>query len=1044
MLEDDLETACLNWLSELDYTCLTGDEVSSGGSHAARQKYFEVVLKPRIQESLDRLNPDLPSTAIEEATIKLSDYGSQSLIEGNREMYDWIRNGVPVEIKDAEGHKSIIRAKLIDFQNIEQNDFLAVQQFTVHGDKVRRPDIVVFINGLPIVVIELKNPSDINADIESAYNQIQTYKDDIQQLFVYNLLNIISDGTVARYGSLTANFGRYSPWRLIDDEKAPDGMLELETMVRGLLSPKTLIAFLKDYVLYITQDGAASAKIIAQWHQYHGVLKAVNRALDVHLHHKDGKGGVIWFTQGSGKSLLAIFYVMAIRERPEFENPTFVIVTDRNDLDGQLYSTFSSCEKSLRATPVQAQDRSDLKEKLSSVEAGGIIFTTINKFAPEKGVTKIEPLCERSNVIVIADEAHRTQYGFKATLDNKTGKTKYGLAKYMRDSLPKAIYLGMTGTPVSLDDRDTQSVFGSYVDIYDMIAAQKDHAVVPVHYESRIIELKFNEAEKQALMDEFIDATEDDDTDSKNRTVSRLTRLEGLAMADGRLEKLASDLIKHWETRKESLSGKGMIVSISREAAVRLFNEIIKLRPEWKGDELNKGKIKVVMTGNKASDPPHYKPHQTDKADRKLLEKRFKDEDDELELVIVRDMWLTGFDAPPVHTLYVDKPMQGHGLMQAIARTNRIWKEKPGGLVVDYIGIGEELKKAIKSYTRDSGTNKSPVDVSGGALTILLNTLDVIRKEYFHDFNYSDFPDPQHALALLGPAMEHISKRNTKKDKKGRNIGVKEYLDQVAKLTKAQALAGTRPEAIDARDEIAFFQAVRVSLIKLTRAGSSKSRVEKEAALRQLVAKGVLVEGVNDIFGTLGLDKPDISVLDEHFLKQIAAMPTKNLAAELLQRLISDEVKSRSRKNASQGKKFTDKLKEAINKYSNRGLTTAQVIKELLALAKEINGAKPPDGMGEDEYAFYQALCENESAVLELGDPILKALAHELTDKMRKSATIDWQKRNSARARMKMLIKVLLAKYRYPPDNQPEAIELVIEQAELFADEWGIERPGVA
>ncbi|WP_419635023.1 type I restriction endonuclease subunit R, partial [Thiolapillus sp.] len=531
------------------------------------------------------------------------------------------------------------------------------------------------------------------------------------------------------------------------------------------------------------------------------------------------------------------------------------------------------------------------------------------------------------------DEAHRTQYGFKAKLDRTTGKTKYGLAKYMRDSLPNAIYLGMTGTPISQEDKDTQAVFGSYVDVYDMIAAQSDEAVVPVHYESRIIELEFNEAEKQALMDEFMEITEDEDTDSQNRTVSNLTRLEALAMADGRLERQAKDLVGHWELRKESLPGKAMIVAISREAAVRLFDEITALRPEWQSDDLTQGRIKVVMTGNKASDPPHFQPHQTDKADRKLLEKRFKDENDELELVIVRDMWLTGFDAPPVHTLYVDKPMKGHGLMQAIARTNRIWKDKPGGLVVDYIGIGEELKNAIRQYTQASGTTKSPVDVSGEALKILLDTLDVIRKEFFHGFDYSGHKDPQQALALLGPAMEHITKLNPEADERGRNKGVKEYLDQVTKLTKAQALAGTHAEAIAVRDEIAFFQAVRVSLIKLTRAGTRESRIEKQAALRQLVAKGVLVEGVQDLYRTLGLEKPDISVLDESFLQQISEMATKNLAAELLQRLIEDEVKARSRKNVVQAKEFTKKLEEAINKYRNRALTTVQVIEELIQLA---------------------------------------------------------------------------------------------------------------
>ncbi|WP_419597131.1 type I restriction endonuclease subunit R, partial [Thiolapillus sp.] len=608
-------------------------------------------------------------------------------------------------------------------------------------------------------------------------------------------------------------------------------------------------------------------------------------------------------------------------------------------------------------------------------------------------------------------------------------------------SLPNAIYLGMTGTPISQEDKDTQAVFGSYVDVYDMIAAQSDEAVVPVHYESRIIELEFNEAEKQALMDEFMEITEDEDTDSQNRTVSNLTRLEALAMAEGRLERLAKDLVEHWELRKESLPGKAMIVAISREAAVRLFDEITALRPEWQSDDLTQGRIKVVMTGNKASDPPHFQPHQTDKADRKLLEKRFKDENDELELVIVRDMWLTGFDAPPVHTLYVDKPMKGHGLMQAIARTNRIWKDKPGGLVVDYIGIGEELKNAIRQYTQASGTTKSPVDVSGEALKILLDTLDVIRKEFFHGFDYSGHKDPQQALALLGPAMEHITKLNPEADERGRNKGVKEYLDQVTKLTKAQALAGTHAEAIAVRDEIAFFQAVRVSLIKLTRAGTRESRIEKQAALRQLVAKGVLVEGVQDLYRTLGLEKPDISVLDESFLQQISEMPTKNLAAELLQRLIEDEVKARSRKNVVQAKEFTKKLEEAINKYRNRALTTVQVIEELIQLAREINEAKPPEGLTDEEFAFYQALVQNESAVRELGHPTLRALAHELTDKLRKSATINWQTRKSARAEMIAMIKVLLARHRYPPDAQKEAVDRVVDQAELLADNWAFEHP---
>ncbi|MFA5684278.1 MAG: type I restriction endonuclease subunit R [Lysobacteraceae bacterium] len=1038
MNENHLEAACVDWLGGLGWHCVHSDAVSPGGEQAARDRYADVVLAERLREAVTRLNPSLAATELEAVIARVESFGSQSLVEGNREMYDWLRNGVPLERIEADGRRTVLRVPVIDFDG--PNDFLAVQQFTVHGQKLRRPDLVLFVNGLPLVVIELKNPADPNADYEKAYNQIQTYKADIPQLFAYNLLNVISDGTVARYGSLSADLSRHSRWRLVGGEKAAKGMLELESLMRGLMEPRTLLDFFRGFVAYGGSDGGASFKIIAQWHQYHGVKKAVQRAVDALTHRKDGNGGVIWFTQGSGKSLLALFYVMALRERSEFANPTVVLVTDRKDLDGQLFETFADCRWSIRATPVQANSRDDLREQLTAVEAGGVFFTTINKFAPERGQTSVPVLCERSNVIVIADEAHRTQYGFRADLDTKTGQTKYGLAKYMRDALPNAIYLGMTGTPVSLDDRDTEAVFGTYVDVYDMIAAQEDEAVVPVSYESRIIELRFNEAEKQALMDEFLEATEDDDEQEQGQTVSRLTRLEALAMADGRLATLAADLVAHWEARKEQIEGKAMIVAVSREAAVRLFDELVKLRPAWGDPDIAKGRLKIVMTSN-SSDPSHYQQHRTDRSGAKLLEKRFKDADDPLDLVIVRDMWLTGFDAPPVHTLYVDKPMQGHGLMQAIARTNRIWKDKPGGLIVDYIGIGEELKKAIRQYTRDAGQEREPVDTSGEALRILLDTLDVIRREFFHGFDYAGFADPKRALALLGPAMEHVLQVDPEPDDKGRNRGVRTFLDQVLKLTKAQSLAGTRSAAMEVREEIAFFQAVRVCLIKLTRAGESRSRLEKEAALRQLVAKGVLVEGVKDVFGTLGLGKPDISLLDEQFLAQIQKMPTKNLAAELLERLIADQVKARGQKNAMQAKEFTQKLEEAIAKYQNRALTTVEVIEELIKLAKEINAAKPPEGLTEEEFAFYQALCENESAVREMGHPVLRALAQELTDKLRKSATINWQNRKSSRARMLAMVKVLLAKHKYPPDAQPDATDKVIAQAELLADTWAFEHP---
>ncbi|MFN4054074.1 MAG: type I restriction endonuclease subunit R, partial [Alishewanella aestuarii] len=852
MNENHLEEACFNWLSELGYEVLAGDEVSPGGSSQDRERYSEVVLASRLRAALEKFNPTCSASEINEALTKISGFGSQSIVEGNKSLYDWLRNGVEVDRVGQDGVPTVVRLKV--FSTDDDNDFVAVRQFTIHGKKVRRPDVILMVNGIPLVVIELKNPADENADIEAAYNQIQNYKHDIPQLFNYNLLNIISDGTLARFGSLTANFERFTPWRLLNGEKVRrKAELELQVMVKGLLNPSTLMDFFFNFVAYGGESGQDTFKIIAQWHQYHGVKKAVERALEALTQRKDGKGGVLWFTQGSGKSLLALFYVMNLRERPEFKNPTVVVVTDRNDLDGQLYDTFALSSWSLRGSPVQADNRAELQDILSSSEAGGIVFTTINKFAPEQGKNTVETLCERSNVIVIADEAHRTQYGFNASLDTKTGVTKYGLAKYMRDALPNAIYLGMTGTPISSDDRDTEAVFGTYVDIYDMVDAQEDGAVVPVSYESRIIELSFNEAEKQNLLKEFMDNTIHEDATQKSKTASRLTRMEELATSEQRLKALANDLVEHWEHRKEQMNGKAMIVAISRSAAIKIYDAIIALRKDWAGSDINTGRIKVIMTSS-SDDPESFRPHRTEKRERKLLEKRFKDPNDPLEIVIVRDMWLTGFDAPPVHTLYVDKPMQGHGLMQAIARTNRIWRDKPGGLVVDYIGIGEELKKAIKSYTRDSKSTRPPIDVSGQSLKILLDTIDVIRNHYFDKFELKNLHDPIEALQLLQPAMEHILSLNPKADDKGRykgrNRGVVDYLDTVARLTQAQSLAGTQEAAMKLREEIAFYQAVRVGLIKTTRSGAAngQSKLEREAALRQLVAKGVLVDGVNDIY----------------------------------------------------------------------------------------------------------------------------------------------------------------------------------------------------
>ena len=1033
MTESDLENACIDWFRNLGYAYQHGPEILPRGATPERKNTVQATLPGRLHEALERLNPDLPATSIEDAFARLTQFASGSLVDGNRQMYHWIRDGVPVEIDTPLGKRGV-PAQIVDWSNTA-NDWLVVNQFSVKGKLPVRPDLVVFLNGLPVAVLELKNPADLQADVRKAYQQIRNYQNEIPQLFEPSAVNVISDGMDARVGSLTADFDRYAPWRDADGLD-PKNALQLQVLVHGLFRQDTFLTYLRHFILF-QQVSGKTVKILAGYHQMRGTLKAVQRAEEA-LRHEDGLGGTLWFTQGSGKSLLAVFYVALLQQTPAFENPTFVVVTDRNDLDGQLFETFDAAYDKLQTKPVQMESHDDLRAKLSAQVAGGIFFTTIQKFKPKEPGQRLEPLSTRKNIVVICDEAHRTQYGFKATVDTKTGITRYGLATHLRDAFPQAVFMGMTGTPTDQTDRDTERVFGDYVDIYDVADSQQDKTTVPILYEARVIDLAYNEQVDNELDADLDALLEDDDADLRQKAVSRLTRLESVAMADNRLGRLAGDLVQHWEERLAVLDGKGMIVSISRKAAVTLYDEIIELRPEWHDLDLTKGVIKVVMT-SPASDPPELRAHATSAAQRKLLERRLKDPDDPLKLVIVRDMWLTGFDAPSLHTLYVDKPMQGHGLMQAIARVNRVWRDKPGGLVVDYIGIGPELRMAIAQYANLKQHTEPPVDFLDNAIAPLLDTVDVIRG-MFHDFDYSGFrKSAQAMLALLAPTMDHIAGFDPADDGHGRNRGIKRYLDQATRLAKLQALCGTHPEALALREEIAFFLAVRVLLTKASRTGSEQARIEREAAMRQLVAKGVIVGEVIDVYKSMGLDKPNISVLDEAFLGEIAKAPQRNLAAELLQRILDDEIKARGKRNVTQQALFASKLEEAIKRYQARTLTTVQVIEELLSLAREIAEAKPPEGVSEDEFAFYQALAQNESALQVMGEPVLKALAHELTDKLRKSATVDWNKRESARQRMRVLVKVLLGKYRYPPDKQPEAIDKVIEQAELFADEWAID-----
>lgn len=1033
MIESDLENACIAWFQELGYAYKAGPDIAPRGETPERGNFTQAILPGRLRDALERLNPHLPAAGIEDAFNRLAQFAAGSLVEGNREMYHWIRDGVPVEIDTEDGRRGAC-ARVVDWDNMA-NDWLVVNQFSVKGRLPVRPDMVVFLNGLPLAVVELKNPADAQADVRKAYYQVRNYQDEIPQLFEPSAVNVISDGAQALVGSITADFDRYAPWRLVEgiDTK---GKLELEILVRGLFRQDTFLTYLRHFILF-QQDSGKTIKIAAGYHQMRGALKAVQRAKEA-LQNADGLGGTVWFTQGSGKSFLAVFYAAMLQQMPEFENPTFVMVTDRNDLDGQLFETFDAAYDTLQTKPVQIDSHDDLRKRLSEQPAGGIFFTTIQKFKPKVSGQRLEAISKRRNIVVVCDEAHRTQYGFKAVVDTNTGITRYGLATHLRDAFPQAIFMGMTGTPTSQEDRDTERVFGEYVDIYDVADSQADRTTVPILYEARVIDLAYNE-KVDADLDADLDALLDDDDDAlRQKAVSRLTRLESVAMADNRLGRLAGDLVQHWEERSGPLEGKGMIVAISRKAAVTLYDEIVELRPEWHDPDITQGVIKVVMT-SPASDPPELRAHATSSAQKKLLERRLKDPEDPLKLVIVRDMWLTGFDAPSLHTLYVDKPMQGHGLMQAIARVNRVWRDKPGGLVVDYIGIGPELRTAITQYANLSDNAEPPVDFIDNAIPPLMDTMDVIRGMY-HGFDYSGFREsPQAMLMLLAPAMDHIAGFDVEDDGHGRNRGVKRYLDQTARLARLQALCGTHPEALALREEIAFFLAIRGLLAKATRTESEQARVEREAAMRQLVAKGVIVGEVTDVYKNMGLDKPNISVLDEAFLGEIAKAPQRNLAAELLQRILSDEIKSRGRRNVTQQALFAAKLEEAVARYRARTLTTVQVIEELLRLAHELSEAKPPQGLTEDEFAFYQTLAQNESAVQIMGDPVLRALAHELTDKLRKSATVDWAKRESSRQRMRVLVKVLLGKYRYPPDKQPQAIDKVIEQAELFADEWAID-----
>lgn len=1069
--EDQLEQECIRWFTDQGYLYKNGYDIAPDGDSPERDDYHQVVLKQRLLNQLAIINPELPIEALNDVVNTVSSPDTPILIKNNRAFHKFVIEGVPVEytaVEDGESKTKHTHAQLMDFTTPDNNEFLIVNQFTITGTKGnRRPDVLVFINGLPISVIELKNPADEHADIWNAFNQLQTYKDEISDLFIFNEALVVSDGWTARVGSLTANKERFLPWKTVaTEDDRPLLEFQLETMVRGFFKQDLLLDYIRYFVLFET-DNDKIIKKIAGYHQFHAVRAAVEatvRAANTSgnflestipalekIKQGSGKAGVVWHTQGSGKSISMVCYASKLLQQAAMNNPTIVVVTDRNDLDGQLYNTFGMAQETLKQIPQQADDRDALRELLLNRQSGGIIFTTIQKFALLDEETEHPRLSERSNIVVVSDEAHRSQYGNKSKMvevKDKNGtvtghKYVYGYSKYMRDALPNASFIGFTGTPIAMDDKDTRGVFGEYVSIYDIQDAVDDGATVPIYYESRLAKLDINQEEIEQLNDKVEDEIgEDEETADREKVKSEWATLEKLVGAEPRIEQVAKDLVEHFTTRTSTFPGKAMIVSMSREICVDLYNAIVAIKPEWHHPDTDKGAIKIVMTGS-ASDKEKMQPHIHDKKTKKLFEKRYKDTDDELQLVIVRDMWLTGFDAPCCHTMYIDKPMKGHNLMQAIARVNRVFKDKPGGLVVDYIGIANELKNALKTYTNSQGKGQPTVDTAE-AFSVLMEKVDIIRGMFATPvdtkvFNYRpDFETD--ALRLLPGAVNHLSGLSHT-DANGKQVrdGKRRFLDVMAALTKAYSLCNTMDETHGYKNEIAFYSAIKTAFIKHSTVDKKRTDEERNTALKQILNNAVIADGVDDIFSMVGLDKPNIGLLSEEFLEDVKNMKEKNLAVELLEKLLRDEVKSRMKNDVVQEKKYSERIMSTLQKYHNRSIETAQVIEELIQWAKEMQ----EDGelldklnLSVDEIAFYRALVDNESSVRELGDDNLRKLAIELTHQLRKSATVDWQKRDSVRARMRNLVRRLLRRWKYPPDAAEEAIKLVLEQAEVLADGW--------
>lgn len=1066
LTESAIEELAIELLKQQGFAYLHGSIIAFDGDSPERSSYADVILEGRLAKAIDSLNPDIPAAQRMAALKEIQRIQSPDLLANNETFHRLLTEGVPVSVQK-DGDERGERVWLVDFEHPLNNDFLVVNQFTIiENNHNRRPDLILFVNGLPLVVIELKNATDPNATVLSAFKQLDTYKSEIPSLFTFNALNIISDGLDARAGTISAGFTRYMAWKTADGKTVASPLTsQLDTVVRGLLAPAVLLDLIRHFIVFekgkredpkTKQVSITTVKKMAAYHQYFAVNAAVQstlRAADLDSSdvnrplqetpesynlpgvkqqpRGDRKAGVVWHTQGSGKSLSMVFYTGKIVLA--MHNPTVLVITDRNDLDDQLFVTFASAKQLLRQEPVQAESREHLKELLR-VAAGGVVFSTIQKFQPDDG-NVYEQLSNRKNIVVVADEAHRTQYGFAAkAIDQRDGsgnvvgtKVVYGFAKYLRDALPNATYLGFTGTPIEKTDVNTPAVFGNYVDIYDIAQAVEDGATVRIYYESRLARVVLSEEGKQ-LIKQLDEELEQGELTETQKAKAKWTRMEALIGSQQRIKNIAHDIVTHFEARQLAQKGKGMIVTMSRRIAAELYQEIVSIRPDWHSDDLTKGKIKVVMTAA-ASDGELMAKHHTDKDERRRLADRMKDEDDELELVIVRDMWLTGFDAPSMHTLYIDKPMKGHNLMQAIARVNRVHKDKSGGLVVDYLGIAADLKEALSFYS-DAGGKGDPTLAQEQAVEIMLEKVEVVSAMY-HGFAYEEFfdADTSKKLSVILGAENHIL---------GLPDGKKRYIDAVTALSKAFAIAVPHEQAMELKDEIGFFQAVKARLQKFEISGDGTGREDLDTTIRQVIDQALVSDQVIDVFDAAGIKKPEISILSEEFLMELKNHEHENVAIEVLRKLLNDELKARARTNLVQSRALLEMLESAIKRYQNKVLTAAEVMEELISVSKEIKHSDKEAnelGLTEYEYAFYTAVANNDSARQLMQQDKLRELAVVLTQRVRENATIDWTIKESVRSKLKVIVRRLLRQYGYPPDMQLLATETVLQQAEMIADE---------